>query len=394
MVASGVCRVICEQDIFHVGDKPLLNGLFGVSKEDWTKEGVEIFRFIMNLIPLNRLCMPLSGDVHTLPAWRGVSPFFLQPNESLLVSSEDVKCFFYTMKVPECWVRFLAFNKAVPEEALPADLHGQRVFLASQVLPMGFLNSVSLAQNVHRTLALNSGEPLEGTEASNLFEEELRKDKAMPSTLRMWRIYLDNYDLLEKVQSVDAPVMEGQAAPGILALRHQYEVWEVPRNEKKAVQRSMRCEVQGATVDGQAGVAYPRESKISKYFAWALGLLSGSGGVCGGLVYFSMFRRPLLGGLNNVWTHIESYSRERTAWKTTPTDCQLEVLRFLGMLPLAFMNFRLDIHPLVTCSDASSYGGGICVSSGTTSVEGKVAEGSLRTSEATWPSWWLDSLMG
>ena len=29
--------------------------------------------------------------------------------------------------------------------------------------------------------------------------------------------------------------------------------------------------------------------------------------VCGGLVYVAMFRRPLLGGLNKVWQHIESY---------------------------------------------------------------------------------------
>lgn len=60
-------------------------------------DGHEIFRLIMNLIPLNHICRPFTGDVDTLPSWGSMSPFFLQPHENLLVSSEDVKCFFYTM---------------------------------------------------------------------------------------------------------------------------------------------------------------------------------------------------------------------------------------------------------------------------------------------------------
>ena len=53
--------------------------------------------------------------------------------------------------------------------------------------------------------------------------------------------------------------VRGSLAPGVLALREQYEHWDVPRNVKKSVQRSDKAEVQGATVDGNLGVAYPRE---------------------------------------------------------------------------------------------------------------------------------------
>lgn len=99
LVSSGICKYISEHDIFDTGSGPLLNGLFGVTKEEWTPSGTEIFRLIMNLVPLNGLCQPLAGDVDTLPNWGMMNPFFLQPSESLLVSSEDVKCFFYTMRV-------------------------------------------------------------------------------------------------------------------------------------------------------------------------------------------------------------------------------------------------------------------------------------------------------
>ena len=147
---AGVCTLLTREEIFDTGDGPLLNGLFGVSKDE-THNGHEVHRLIMNLVPLNGLCQSLSGDVSTLPAWSTMSPFFLQPTENLLISSEDVRCFFYVMSVPSVWYKYLAFNKPVPDACLPDHLKGFEVYLASRVLPMGFLNSVSLAQHVHRS---------------------------------------------------------------------------------------------------------------------------------------------------------------------------------------------------------------------------------------------------
>ena len=389
LISAGVCGILEEHEVHHVSGVPLLNGLFGVTKDEFTPDGTEIFRLIMNLIPLNNICQPLGGDVATLPAWSTMSPFFLQPNERLLVSSEDVKCFFYVLSVPPGWSKYLAFNKTVPEAVLPPHLRGQgrRFYLASLVLPMGFLNSVSLAQHVHRNLAQFSAERLSGDQSSQgAPEHELRKDRAFPATNPLWRIYLDNYDLLEKVEAMDLCNVEGTTAPGALALRHEYEHWGVPRNIKKSVQRSTKCEVQGATVDGINGVAYPRESKLVKYFTLAMGLVEQDRAsqkqwqvVCGGLVYFSMFRRPLLGSLNAVWKHIESFNTSGTQrGRVSPMDCCLEVLRFLGCLPLAALDFRLDVHPQVTCSDASMSGGGVCASVGATALGSLVSQGSLR----------------
>lgn len=390
LVSAGVCTWIEESEVFHVGGVPLLNGMFGVTKDEWTAEGDEIFRLIMNLVPVNALGLPMSGDVDTLPSWGGMNPFFLQPSEHLLISSEDVKCFFYTMRVPLCWVKYLAFNKPVPDEVLPAHLRGRAIYIASRVLPMGFLNSVSLAQHVHRNLVSWSRvhEPTLVQE-HNAPEQELRKDRPFTTGNPTWRVYLDNYDLLERVEATQMAHLEGSVAPGFLALRQEYERWEVPRNQKKSVERSAKCEMQGATIDGKLGVAYPRESKLCRYFSLALNLASLEFAtqkqwqiVCGGLVYVSMFRRPMLSGLNAVWRHIESYNSGGSLRLRTPAECRLEILRFLGMFPLARMDFRLDVHPVVTCSDASSSGGGICASRGTTFLGQVVAQGELRGDQA------------
>ena len=383
VLQTGICTFIEEQDVFHAHDTPVLNGFFGVIKDEWTKDGTEIFRLIMTLVPLNSLCMPMTGDVNTLPSWSGISPFFLQPTQCLLVSSEDVKCFFYTMSVPTTWTKFLAFNKLVPDEVLPLHLRGKRVYVASRVLPMGFLNSVSLAQHVHRNLALTAGARYGDRECNAPDERELRKDRVFPQGDTLWRIYLDNYDLLEKVEATQMGSLEGSVAPGVLALRQEYEVWDIPHNVKKSVGRSARCEVQGATVDGLLGVAYPRESKLAKYFGMAVDLCGRAFAtqkqwqvVCGGLVYIAMFRRAMQGGLNQVWKHIESYEQTGRRFQRTPPECIMEVLRLLGSLTR--MDFRQDMNEVVTCSDASTSGGGMCASVATSPFGKMVAKGALR----------------
>ena len=76
LVQSGICTFIKEEEVFHVHGQPLLNGMFGVTKDEWTPDGTEIFRLIMNLVPLNSLCMPMTGDVNTLPSTFSVSVGF------------------------------------------------------------------------------------------------------------------------------------------------------------------------------------------------------------------------------------------------------------------------------------------------------------------------------
>ena len=382
---AGVCTFLRSSEVFQVDGQPLLNGLFGVTKDEWV-DGCEVFRLIMNLTPFNGIAEPLKGDVDTLPMWSLMNPFFLQPDESLLISSEDVRCFFYTMSVPPAWYKFMAFNRLVPACCLPADMRDDEVYLASRVPPMGFANSVSLAQHVHRNLTLwSSDQPAgSGTEVAAP-EAEIRKDRAVTVANPAWRIYLDNYDLLEKVKSVDLVTLTGSLSPAVLALRQEYEVWDIPRNTKKAVERGQLAEVQGAQVDGCLGVAYPRESKLLKYLAATLSLLElptvtqkQMQVVCGGLVYVAMFRRQLLGCLNAVWKFIELFEHKQVHTMRLPQACRLELLRFVGLLPLARLDFRLEYSEQVTCSDASTTGGGLCASVALSRAGSLAAQGHLR----------------
>ena len=102
LMEAGIFGVVPESEVFRVKSKLLLNGLFGVEKHE-EAQGVPIYRLIMNLVPLNDLCQGMAGDIQTLPHWFGMSPFHIELHENLVVSSEDLRCFFYTLSLPPCW---------------------------------------------------------------------------------------------------------------------------------------------------------------------------------------------------------------------------------------------------------------------------------------------------
>lgn len=195
LIKARVCSIIGEDEIFRVQGKLLLNGMFGVSKQEF-EGGVEIHRLIMNLVPVNQLVRSVDGDICTLPSWSCMTPLHLGEDDQLLISSEDVRCFFYIFRTPSNWRPFMAFNKPLPPGMRPAGGKDQNYYLGSDVLPMGFKNSASIAQNIHRNIASWSGSMAAGFLGESA--AELRKDRAFPTTPTIFRLYLDNFDLLER----------------------------------------------------------------------------------------------------------------------------------------------------------------------------------------------------
>lgn len=367
LLSRGLCSVMPMDDLFHVNDQPVLSGLFGVTKNEFTPAGVEHLRLIMNLTPINDLCRPLDSDVGTLPSWACMSPLLLGDNEQLVVSSEDIRCFFYIFRVPLNWRRYLGFNREVPEDLLPHSMKGRRCVLVSNVLPMGFLNSVGIAQHIHRNVIKSAW-----GKSSNLpvGEAEVRKDRAVSLSPHLWRVYLDNFDELQKVDQKTAELISNTPSPGVLLVREEYERLGMPRHPKKSVEQALVAEVQGAIVDGRRGIIYPKPVKMLKYLQVVFRLLEDGWAnqrqlqvAAGGLVYVSMFRRPMLGLLNSIWGWIESSKGEPPIIrKKIPREVQWELLRFVGLLPLARLDLRLELSPTITASDASLSGGGFCSS--------------------------------
>ena len=93
LLRRGVCRVMHVSELHRVDGRPLLNGLFAVSKQE-TAVGTdgapfEVCRLIMNLVPTNSCCRSLVGDTSTLPSVVGMSSVILEDSQLLITSSED-----------------------------------------------------------------------------------------------------------------------------------------------------------------------------------------------------------------------------------------------------------------------------------------------------------------
>ena len=362
LVERGLCDVLSADQLFHVRERPVLNGMFAVSKQEF-KGNIEICRLIMNLKPLNALCFGLQADTGTLPAITSMGGFFLQEDELLCLSSEDIRCFFYFFKVPRNWIPLLAFARAAPS-SLTTHLGEDTGYLCARVLPMGFVNSVGIAQHVHRNVIKKS---LGAFPYSLGGESEIRRDRTAPQGSNLYRIYLDNFDEMRKVDRKLAATLEGQPSPLVNGVREQYELAGLPRHPKKSVVQQLQGEVQGAWVDGVKGTVVAKPNKIVKYIALALELIKDCKAsqkelqvVGGGMVYAAMFRRPALCGLNHIWRDIVSLDQKPQGVRVyLRKEVVMELARFICLLPLMYIDFRAPFDESLTASDASTTGGGI-----------------------------------
>eukprot|EP00438_Fugacium_kawagutii_P006880 Skav204949 [mRNA] locus=scaffold3104:7120:25458:+ [translate_table: standard] len=364
LLDKGVCSLLPAREVARVEHKKLFNGLFAVSKDEFTDSGDEVMRLIMNLVPTNKLVRSLGGDLCTPPSWAGMSPYLLEDNEVMVMSSEDIRCFFYLFATPRSWWPYMTFGKEVPTCLWPKGATGP-FYLCSRVLPMGFAASVAIAQHVHRRIARLA---LHSTRLNMGPCNEIRKDLPFSVSPLLYRIYLDNFDILQKMDAGLAELVAGTPSREILALRESYSFHGLPRHPKKAVEQSTIAEIQGAIVNGVTGLVKPKPQKVLRYVELALQLLRRGDStqrqvVCGGFVYCCMFRRALLGSLNSVWQFITSFGNDPpVVRRKLPLAVQAELLRFICLVPLAQMNLRAPLKGAVSASDASEYGGGFCIS--------------------------------
>ena len=234
------------------------------------KDGIPLARLIMNLKPWNRVSRSLEGDVCTLPAVTQLGALHLHDDDVIVTSSEDLRCFFYLFRVPPSWTKFMAFGKEAPPGLVPQGQESKRWFLASRVLPMGYLNSVGIAQHIHRVVVQKAMGSLRGL---GLTIQELRRDRVFSSFPNLFRVYLDNFDQLQKVDRKTATLIAGTPSEAVEQLRECYAREGLPTHPKKTVQQELGAEVQGAWLDGEGGKLNAKPAKIAKYVRLALELV-------------------------------------------------------------------------------------------------------------------------
>ena len=356
-------------NIFKVNNTPLLNGMFCVLKKGVPAPGeTRLCRLIMNLVPSNSVQRLMTTDLDTLASashWAGCQ---LPAGSALLWSGDDQKGAFYAWRLPEEWKSLMTFRWPAPGWAVDRpDL--KEVWVASKVIPMGWVNSVSLFQHLRRRIGLEKPPLGAGLGKAT----EMRRDRPIPLSATQetggWvSYYLDDFDVPEIVPRGMWKSMQGTYSPDHLAQRAAYERSGVRISLDKSHVREPTVERMGAQIDGWLGLlGTPLQKKLecAYFFLWSLRddvvhhkvILM----ILGRLVRCFEFRRPLMSVLNKVWPK----DRKRVARPFSEKQLH-ELVYAMCLLPIAICNLRTPVSGLVSCSDASERGGGLCASAGLT----------------------------
>ena len=348
-----------------VNGRFVMNGAFGVTKAGKTIDtGEDVLRLIMDLRATNWLLEQVNGDTALLTGAATFQRVVIEENDTLLVSGEDLTAAFYLFKLPAAWMDYMVLGKPVERSVLGLEGPGE-VYLGLKVLPMGWHSSVGLMQAAHRRIAL--GSPFEG--GAGLCElAEINRKTEFPSLDESagWSIYLDDTTILEKVKERAVESLKGKLPEEQRKLRAAYSWWGIPTNESKALVREQEAERLGAVLNGKVGVlrtSTERALELVSLGSWirsqefvdrkSLQIYAGKA------VHILQFRRCLFSVMEVIFTTIAQEGRNCPVKE--PLRSEMLLLEML--LPMAQFNMKAQIDPMVTASDASETGGGMCYAS-------------------------------
>eukprot|EP00971_Amphidinium_carterae_P348898 6490729-Amphidinium_carterae.1 len=432
LVSRRLCSLLYDSELVWIQGLPLVNGLFGVEKPGSTVHTLDgasstCLRLIMNLTASNSVMRACEGNTACLPslsAWRGV---IMQSDEYLLCSWEDLKGCFYLISM-DGWEKYFAFNLAFKGDALSeiekmllesgsalpemlakvraARDSGQRLWLCSRVIPMGWKNAVGIVQALHRELLLESNSSRRGescgvqdtARAGLPLRQEARRDRFLPPLTmtaqwrQMWQVYIDDFDLAELFLASQLSEI-GSVSKVQMRVRSAYQAWSAPRSENKAGSRALKATRLGMAVDGETGRLGVPGKKLSRLLLLTRHCMQRGAMtlhtwqvLMGHWVHVLVARRETMSVFSEVWQRMQKW-RQRCL--PLGSKCQREFCIALCHLPLMHVSLRWQLSDLVSASDASETGGGLTVASQLTHL----GEQEVKLLEETPVAWGRDEIM-
>ncbi|CAK0900771.1 unnamed protein product [Prorocentrum cordatum] len=305
-----------------------------------------------------------SGGLSDSGTLAGVGKHLPWPRGVLLWSGDDQKGAFFVYRIPAPRLGYMAICTPVPGHVL-----GMKA--KETVLPMGWVHSVPIFQSVHRRVAL-LGRPAGAALPADL---EWRRDRPIPAAAaaplshegprEWWSAYIDDFDNCETAGCKEALAKVG--TPGRLQalMRGSYQRNAIPIGVDKANQRQLLVTRMGVEVDGISGRAANNPIKNVQLYSLTMWLLTKenphrepaphSRGTLGegARVSTSSLRGVQLGvGADWLGPYCVDQGQPGRADAQLPTDAPRST------------NLRAATTSVVSCSDASEGGAGMCTAVG------------------------------
>ena len=338
----------------HKGNM-VLNGAGAVRKlKRIGGEELVMQRFISNFIPSNAYQAHIDAGDRYLPYLGQLTLLEQSDEECFLVDSEDVSSCFNLFKLPDTWLPLMCFEKTV-DAKLFNGTPGEQVYAAMAVVPMGWINAVTVIQSVVRTLVFQGAEVPEDTEVT--------KVKGMPDNDDLTVIYLDSYDELRRLDKQCAEVLEGQPSARHRRFRAVCKEKGLPLNDAKRLIGATKGTLQGGTLDGLKGwykLGGEKQVSLISLGAALLTLPSWKEfevrDFIGKATFGMCFRRPLMSIFDGIFRDLGHLIKNKEA---SPRDRSVdEVIMVIATTCLMGSSLRVRIDREISCSDASPTGGG------------------------------------
>ena len=370
LVQRNVCDWVPLESVFRFRGEPVLNGLFGAPKPTTLEDGRPILRLIMNLVPSNSIMRGFTGAVKNSPSITSWMSTVVDDGDEIQVWQSDMCNAFYLFRLPDSWMYFLAFNVIREGHEVGADFRG-KVALACKVLPMGWLSSVSVMQEMSEAIlkvrALDETSQIIRNKAVPLWMVGIARE-SFDKSRNWWHIYLDNFAAGETISP-------GQTYKGG---DHLHEVAEfcwsevgVLSSEKKRKRAVQEAQELGAFIDGKKlsiGGSPERFLRLAHATFWTLHQKHLSKKVVqvilGRWVHVMQFRRPSMSLINIAWDFVS----KKTMSDRRIDDVRRELFSCVAAIPLLHTFLGSQISRVITASDASTKGGAVGIAHDLTSV--------------------------
>ena len=371
LVARNVCDWIPLSKVYEINGVKVLNGLFGVAKPTLLGSGQPVLRLIMNLTGSNATQVQMEGGCTGLPSITAWQSTVVGPGEVVKLHQSDMCSAFYLFRLPPQWRPFLAFN-VLADGSDFGGIPGVCYALSCSVIPMGWLNSVGVMQEVSESLLLNQGLRV---------DQQISRGRLVPPWLNTiladakaerrswWHVYLDNYAGGERVLSGET-ALDAQLCHDI-AERAWANAGVVSSDKKRVTGSEVATEL-GAELNGEhktLGLSTEKLVKLLQATGWMLSqeFLSRKHVqiLAGRWIFALQFRRPGMSFLQKTWEFISGAVRNTGNIRKL---VKAEFVSLMSIAPLLHCNLGAEVSKALICTDASEKGGSVEAARELTSV--------------------------
>ena len=333
---------------------PFGSGLFSVIKD------LDRDRLILDSRAANVLERPILRWVKSLASGESLVRLVLDPASKILASGNDLKDFYYFFQsTPERSVRNFLMGSIHPKQIChlkcirEEHLRKKEVFCSLNTLAMGDSQAVEIAQTCHLGLSLQCG----AISPKNLTS----MTRPLPRGNLVAGIVIDDLISLSFVPSEQPSEVPTDSALLADKMLQKYKDVRLMPNEAKSFRDEPIAQFWGVDLDGLAGTlrgslkrAIPLSSLLFRVASIGYATSELMQILVGSIISFFIYRRRFLCVLDSLFQSFRG-RHPRDIIKLADRAIT-DLLICAVLLPMAVVNLKAQISPILTATDASSWG--------------------------------------